>query len=247
MKTIGAVILAAGKGTRLKASHDKNKVVYTLNDHPMIWYSLQNIRLTGIENIYVVVGFAKESVISALGPKVTYIDQQEQLGTGHALKVVLPYLDPNVDTLISMYGDDSAFYPPELLHQLIKEHRQRRATITLLTLRVDDPTGLGRIVRVNHQITGIVEEKNATPEQRAITEINTGLYCFDVTYLKYTLPEIKKNPVTQEYYLTDIVSKAYHDGRLIHSVTWPHHDVWYGVNTREQLQEARRRMTKISQ
>jgi bifunctional UDP-N-acetylglucosamine pyrophosphorylase/glucosamine-1-phosphate N-acetyltransferase len=241
-RSVGAVILAAGKGTRLNASKDKNKVVYHLNNRPMVWYSLQNIRNAGINKIYVVVGFAKQSVMQALGDQVTYIEQTEQLGTGHALKTTLPHLDHRLETLISMYGDDSAFFPPKLITQLIKEHHRHSAVVTLLTLKVTDPSGLGRIIRHADKITDIVEEKNASPQERQIKEINTGLYCFNLAYLKSALPKIQKNPLTQEYYLTDIIGLANQDRMRVHSVTWPESKVWFGVNTPEQLRQARRLM-----
>ena len=242
MNQTAAIILAAGKGTRMNSPDSQNKVASDLAGHPMIWYTLQNLNQAGIRNIYVVVGYAKSSVHQALGDSAIYIEQPEQLGTGHAVNIALPHIPSTSNPILSLYGDDSAFYPPELITKLIVEHKQHQAAISLLTINVTDPTGLGRIIRQHDQVIDIVEEKNATPKERQIKEINTGLYCFDAHFLRTHVDQIQRNPLSQEFYLTDLIPIAYKTQQPIYALKWPDNQVWFGVNTPPQLTEARKRM-----
>jgi bifunctional UDP-N-acetylglucosamine pyrophosphorylase/glucosamine-1-phosphate N-acetyltransferase len=244
---VTAIVLAAGKGTRMKAPPEKNKVTYTLAEKPIIQYTYDMLKECGFDHIIVVIGYAGDSVKAALGERVTYAVQENPQGTGHAVKTAMPFLKPNCKTVISMYGDDSAFYPPSLLEKLYQEHNKSNAAVTLVTLHKSDPTGLGRIVRDNAgNLTEIVEEKNATDQQKQIKEINTGLYCFDRQFLDMVINEIVPNPISNEYYLTDIVQIAINHHRKVHALVWPSDEIWYGVNTQEQLREAEARMKEKS-
>jgi bifunctional UDP-N-acetylglucosamine pyrophosphorylase/glucosamine-1-phosphate N-acetyltransferase len=173
---------------------------------------------------------------------VGYITQTKRLGTGHALKTALPVIPATSACILVMYGDDSAFYPPKLFKTVVATHLKHQATISVLTLRVKKPQGLGRIIR-NSQgfIQAIIEEKVATSRERQITEINTGLYCFDPGFLNKYLRKIQKNPVSREYYLTDLVHLAVEAGIPVHAHIWPDHSIWHGVNTREELESARQK------
>jgi bifunctional UDP-N-acetylglucosamine pyrophosphorylase/glucosamine-1-phosphate N-acetyltransferase len=247
MKHTAAVVLAAGKGTRVQAPADQNKVTFALNNRPMVAYSVDNVRESGIETIVVVVGHAKESVMAVLGDSVTYADQGEPLGTGHALAAGLLHLPPQFSRVVSLYGDDSAFYTPELIAKLVDQHKKVGAVITFLTVRATDPTGLGRIIRnLAEEVVAIVEEKNATPEQKLITEVNTGLYCFDRKFADTFLPKVNINPISGEYYLTDLIELACAQGLNISTIQADNADCWFGVNTREQLVEADQKMKKKS-
>lgn len=242
MKSVAAVILAAGKGTRMKSKH-QNKVVKQLANKPMITYAIDAIIQAGIQNIIVVVGFASDSVKQAITQPVVYATQSQPLGTGHALKVGLKKIPPQVKQVISMYGDDSAFYSAQTLTEMITFHQQTKAAITFMSVKKTDPTGLGRIIRDSEgNVTAIVEEKNATPDQKKITEINTGLYCFDRAFLDNSINQITKNSVAQEYYLTDIVEIARKQGKKITALLWPDPSIWFGVNTPQQLSQAKKIM-----
>lgn len=243
-ESISAVVLAAGKGTRMNAPHDKNKVVFNIGNKPIISHTLDMLKICGFQSIIVVIGHAADSVKQTLGNQVTYAVQDNPQGTGHAVMVALPYLPPTCDTIVCMYGDDSAFYPPLLIQSLIHEHQAHRAVVTVVTLDKANPTGLGRIVRddATHQIRAIVEEKNATDTQKSITEINTGLYCFEKTFLNQAIRSIEKNPISNEYYLTDVIGNAVKSNQPVHILKWPTDDIWFGVNTPEQLSEAEARM-----
>ncbi|OGV91146.1 hypothetical protein A3A66_01185 [Microgenomates group bacterium RIFCSPLOWO2_01_FULL_46_13] len=242
MKDVAAVILAAGKGKRMK-SKLRNKVVLTLAERPMIGYTVENLEKAKISIIVVVVGFQKDSVQEVLKTRVSYVYQRQRLGTAHALQQAVPLLPKKIKYVISMYGDDSAFYPPTLFRQLYKTHLKSGAAVTVVTVEKREPAGLGRIVRDREgRIVAIIEEKNATNSQRKITEINTGLYCFSRDFLETGIGRIKKNPVANEYYLTDIVEVAVRAGEKVEGLSWSDASIWWGVNTPDQLVVADRKM-----
>lgn len=239
ISNVSVVILAAGKGTRMKGEPDRNKVTYHLHGKPIILHAREMLQNAGIESVIVVVGHAWESVKAVLGDTVVYAHQNEPKGTGDALKCALAVLPDKSDTVISMYGDDSAFYTPELIHELIATHTDSQAVITLLTVHKNNPTGLGRIIRDDAgEFIAIVEEKNANEEQKLITEINTGLFCFERDFLEEMIGEIVPNEVTHEYYITDLVDLAIKRGRKVNSINKEHENIWFGINTMDQLNEA---------
>lgn len=234
-----AIVLAAGKGTRLKAIQ-KNKVAYKLNGRPMISYTVQNLRHAGVAQLILVIGFQANSVKAALSGEIDYVVQKEQLGTGDALKTAVPALAPGIKTVLSVYGDDSAFYPPALYQDLVQKQQETAADVLVLTIHKSDPTGLGRIVRdQSGHITKIVEEKNATPQEKQIQEINTGFYCFDREFLTSHVGQIEKNPLTGEYYATDLIEIALRDGHRVSTHYLADASVWHGVNTLADYQAAR--------
>lgn len=236
---ISVVILAAGRGTRMKSDPDKNKVTHLLHGKPIILHAREMLQKAGIESVIVVVGHAWESVKEVLGDTVTYAHQNEPKGTGDALKCALSIIPHGTTQLVSMYGDDSAFYTAELIHEIVSSHTESNAAITLLTVHKKDPFGLGRIIRnAEGEIVAIVEEKSATEAQKNITEINTGLFCFDTKFLHETIGEISPNPITNEYYITDLVDLAIKKGLKVNSITKNNENVWFGINTKEQLEEA---------
>jgi bifunctional UDP-N-acetylglucosamine pyrophosphorylase/glucosamine-1-phosphate N-acetyltransferase len=236
MTHLAAIILAAGKGTRIHATKDRNKVAYHLGSRPMICYTLDHLLAADIHEIVAVIGFAADSVRQALGASVTYAVQSKRLGTGHAVKTGLKVVSQKADTIITMYGDDSAFYPPALFTTVVKSHLSQQADISVVTIKVDNPTGLGRILRdPNGQMIGIVEEKVATKSQKLITEINTGLFCFNRQFLVDGLAHLPKNPISQEYYLTDIIYYCLSCKGKLNPIIWPDNQIWHGVNTRAEL------------
>jgi bifunctional UDP-N-acetylglucosamine pyrophosphorylase/glucosamine-1-phosphate N-acetyltransferase len=239
MNKTAAVILAAGRGTRMN-SHETNKVMSMVHDKPLLQYSINNLHKAHFSPIVVVVGFAKESIMNYFGSTVLYAEQMEAKGTAHALSCGLSILSSDVGQILSVYGDDSYLYSPELLVKLINTHEESKAEMTVLTVEMDDPTGLGRIVRDEKgYISGIVEEKNATNKERNIQEINTGCYVFKRAFLEEFLPKITENPVAHEYYLTDIIELAVRHNKKIEAVQ-VEKIPWRGVNGPEELEEARK-------
>jgi UDP-N-acetylglucosamine diphosphorylase/glucosamine-1-phosphate N-acetyltransferase len=242
MKNFTAVVLAAGKGTRFNAT-TINKVMHPLCGKPMLWYTLNLLKKVGFNKIIIVVGFAKESIITYFGPKYIYVEQAKRLGTAHALKCALPKISQEINDVFVCYSDDTAFYTPEIIKKLIKQHEQDSASITILTVDKRDPAGLGRVIRNREgEIMGIVEEKNTTLQEKKIKEINTGCYCFKVDFLKKYLPQVKMNPVTHEFYLPDLVALAIEFKEKLTALKMSKEEYFEGVNTKEQLVKANCKM-----
>lgn len=246
LKNTAAVILAAGRGKRMGANH-KNKVAYQLNGRPMIAHTVDNLHTAGLGQIIVVVGYQADSVKKALGSSVEYVVQKEQLGTGDALKTALSALKPGITTVLSVYGDDSAFYPPALYQELAAEQALTQADILVLTIHKDNPADLGRIVRDQEgRLVKIVEEKNANEEEKQIKEINTGFYCFNRQFLDTHINLIKLDPVKAEYLATDLVEIALSAGKKVTAHFVPDEGIWHGVNTKADYLEARNKYQRIS-
>lgn len=237
MKNLTGIILAAGRGTRMNST-DKNKVALEIKGEPMLVRTMRILREAGVKNIVVVVGFAKESVIPLLDENVIVAEQNEQLGTGHAVMSALPFVPSETEDILIVYGDDSFLHLPQTFQSLYATHTSNNAKISFITMLLDNPTGFGRIIRdENDNVIGIVEEKNATEEQKQIQEINLGCYIINKRYLEDNIHNIHKNPVTGEYYITDIIDIISHNkGKIAaHRLT---DGKWRGVNTREDLLEA---------
>ena len=228
---LNVVILAAGKGTRMKSV--RPKVLHKLAGKPMLVHVMDTARALSCENIQVVIGYGAEAVEAELaGQDTQFVQQKEQLGTAHAVHQALDNLDHDAVVLV-LYGD-VPLITAETLQALLGETDAN--TMAVLTCVVDNPTGLGRIIRDGSgQITRIVEEKDASPEQKAVHEINTGFMAIPVARLKTWLPRVGANNAQKEYYLTDLVELALADGcRVATSVCTDQQEVT-GINDRVQL------------
>ncbi len=236
---IGAIIPAAGKGSRMQ-SKTVNKVVINLGGRPMISYIVKLLQQLHIAPIIVVVGFAKESVMEALrDQKVVFAYQEKQLGVADAVMCGVKELPSLVSDVIVMNGDDSALYDKKTIQLLIQKHSSTGAAITFFTMQSKNPHGLGRIRRDKKgNVIAIIEEKDATEEEKAIQETNIGCYIFQAEFLKRYLPKVKISPVTVEYYVTDLISLAAENNLKIVAVQ---NDtmIWRGINTKEELDRAR--------
>lgn len=245
---IAGVILAAGKGTRMNLE-ERNKVTLHLAEKPIVLHIVEFMKTLPIDDIVVVVGHAKETVMQVLEKEqVIFAEQQQQLGTGDALAVAFRSLPPNITDAFVVYGDDAVFYNSKhkpIIEQLFIKHIISNAAITFLTIERENPTGLGRIIRdAEGHVQAIVEEKDATAVQKAITEINPGSFIFKVSFLKKYLPLIKKSPVTGEYYLTSLIDIAVAHNELVETLKGGKL-LWRGVNTPEELEEAKVLYSKI--
>lgn len=241
-KVLGAIVLAAGKGRRMN-SKTMNKVVLLLQNKPMVVYAIDLLESIGIKDIIVVVGFAKESVINVLKSRVKYAEQQKILGTGHALACALKKIPPYITDIIVLNGDDSAFHKKEALEKLIEKHNLANASISFMTIKVKDPHSLGRIIRdENGIIIKIVEEKDATEDQKKINEVHPGCYIFSTAFLKKYIKKIKKNPISGEYYINDLMDLAVAHGEKIETVLVDNAK-WRGINTEEELKSAEKLVT----
>jgi bifunctional UDP-N-acetylglucosamine pyrophosphorylase/glucosamine-1-phosphate N-acetyltransferase/UDP-N-acetylglucosamine pyrophosphorylase len=198
-----AVILAAGKGTRMKS--DLPKVLVPVNGRPLVDYVLDALDAADIDQSIVVVGYRGDDVRRALAnrPGVQFVEQREQLGTGHAVRMAAPLLADHVGPVLVLTGD-SPLTQPDSLRALLALFERDRPACVLGTLIKDDPSGLGRIVRDKAGVfRAVVEEKDATPEQRAIKEVNMSTYVFDSSALLRSLAELTNDNRQGEYYITD--------------------------------------------
>jgi bifunctional UDP-N-acetylglucosamine pyrophosphorylase/glucosamine-1-phosphate N-acetyltransferase len=244
MTNTAAIILAAGKGTRMNFTHT-NKVMLKIVDKPMLSYTVENLEKAGMKTIVVVIGFANEEIINYFGGRVMYAKQTEQLGTAHAFSCGLAKLSSSIKTIVSVSGDDSYLYSADLYKKAVAEHMSKKADMTILTVTVADPTGLGRIVRnSNGTIRSIVEEKEATTQQKKIREINTGFYVFNRPFIEQNISLIKNNNNAHEYYLTDILDIAVKKNAEVASIVEKNLP-WRGVNRPDELQEANQLMTQL--
>ncbi len=236
MGQLWAVVLAAGEGKRMHSSLPK--VLHPLCGRPMISYILGSaVELT--DQIMVVVGHGASQVQDVLGDRWRYVLQEQQLGTGHALTQALKSL-PSEGTLLVLCGD-TPLLESEHLRQLLARRDHNAAVIA--TTILPDPDGYGRIVRgQNDLIEKIVEDRDATEEEKKIKEINTGTYCFNLKLLKHYLPLLTADNVQKEYYLTDIIALMGRDGHQTKTYLVDDYRVGLGINNRAQLSEAARMM-----
>ncbi|MGE8524427.1 MAG: bifunctional UDP-N-acetylglucosamine diphosphorylase/glucosamine-1-phosphate N-acetyltransferase GlmU [Acinetobacter pseudolwoffii] len=224
------IILAAGKGTRMRSSLPK--VLQPLAGRPLLGHVIDTAKKLNVDNIITIYGHGGEQVQAAFtAQKIKWVEQSEQLGTGHAVQMTLPVLPQDGVSLI-LSGDVPCINPLTLQKLL---DATAETGIGLVTLTLPDANGYGRIVRKNGQIQAIVEHKDATNEQRQIQEINTGIYAVSNAKLHQWLPNLSNENVQGEYYLTDIVAMALADGMQVASVEPEQAFEVEGVNDRVQL------------
>lgn len=232
-----AVILAAGKGTRMKA--DMAKVLFPLGGRPLLLHVLDAVKGADFGRTVVVVGHQGDQVrAAAAGRNLEFVLQEPQLGTGHAVQCAAPLLGEFPGSVAVLAGD-APLIRSRTLVEMMALHRETGAMVTILTARVPDPYGYGRIIRNREgKITGIVEEKDCLPEQRLVDEINSSIYAFDYPFLSENLSRLGHDNRQGEYYLTDIVSMAFEKGERVEGIIVADHREISGINTREQLEAA---------
>jgi bifunctional UDP-N-acetylglucosamine pyrophosphorylase/glucosamine-1-phosphate N-acetyltransferase len=230
------VILAAGKGTRMRS--DLPKVLHKVANKPMVEHVIDTARSLKPEAVNLIYGHGGEQLQNTIqGDDLTWVEQREQLGTGHAVQQVIPYLKDD-EKVVILYGDVPLLTESTLIKLLTAT---QTTELGLLTMTLDDPNGYGRIVRnTDKQVTGIVEQKDANAEQLAIQEVNTGIMIADGAKLKAWLENLSNDNAQKEYYLTDIVAMAAEQGVTI-ATAQP--DATYeveGANNRQQLAQLER-------
>ena len=241
-KNTRALILAAGKGTRMKS--DLPKVLHTIMDKPIINYVVKALSIARVERVGVVVSPENHvSIHNTLGNSVDYIVQDRQLGTGHAVLAADEWLKDFNGSLIVVVGD-APFITSDIIERLI-EAQQKDSVASLLTVTMDPPPPWGRIVRDSDgRVLRIVEEKDANARERQITEVSSSHYCFDWDCLYRALHFVKADNAQQEYYLPDVIEIMIENGE---SVTTVHTDdilLPFGINSPEDLQFAETEMKK---
>ena len=228
------VIMAAGKGTRMKSN--KSKLVHKIYGKELVKRVAELAYKVGSDEVVAVVGHLREQVQETLGDSVKYAYQEELLGTGHAVMQAIPYLQGKKGRVIVLYGD-VPIIRPETLKKLIEKSITSKEYATLLTAIYENPTGYGRIVRdEGGSIEKIVEEKDATSSEKKIKEINSGIYCFDIEELLKALKLIKPNNAQGEYYLTDVIKIMNDKGLKTGAVIVEDNTEILGVNDRAQLE-----------
>ena len=235
-----ALVLAAGQGTRMNS--DLPKVLQSMAGRPLLAYVLAALGELGVGRTLVVVGHQRERVRAAFAEAgVEWVVQAEQRGTGHAVSMAGPALGDFEGTLLVVCGDTPLLRAP-VLDDLLAGHRASGAAVTVLSCRVPDPAGYGRILRVPDgapdAIAGIVEERDASAGERAIDEINSGNYAFDYRALTPVLGRLTAGNAQGEYYLTDTVRLLLDRGHLAAVRCAPDYRTLLGINTPEQLAEA---------
>jgi len=240
-KKVGVVILAGGRGTRLNCT-EIPKVMCPIGDKPIVSYVVDTLLDLGFakKNICLVIGFKKEKVIEYFGNEFTYAHQEEQLGTGHAAYVGMKELPKEIDTVLVLNGDDSAFYKKETLDNFVSKHLDENATITLLTTELDHPIGYGRVIREDGSFK-IIEKEYLTEEQEKVQEISTGTFVFDRNWYESIFPNMPKMRVINEYGIPTAIMMAREDYKKIQAVLLEDSNEWYGVNRPHELEEADKR------
>ncbi|MEC1592342.1 bifunctional UDP-N-acetylglucosamine diphosphorylase/glucosamine-1-phosphate N-acetyltransferase GlmU [Bacillus spizizenii] len=231
-----AVVLAAGQGTRMKSK--LYKVLHPVCGKPMVEHVVDEALKLSLSKLVTIVGHGAEEVKKQLGDKSEYALQAEQLGTAHAVKQAQPFLADEKGVTIVICGD-TPLLTAETMEQMLKEHTQREAKATILTAVAEDPTGYGRIIRgENGAVQKIVEHKDASEEERLVTEINTGTYCFDNEALFRAIDLVSNDNAQGEYYLPDVIEILKNEGETVAAYQTDNFQETLGVNDRVALSQA---------
>lgn len=233
--TIQSIVLAAGQGTRMRSKYAK--VLHQILGKPIVWYAVAAAREASGSKPILVVGHQEDDVRQAMGDLVTYVVQEPQLGTGHAVLQTRSELRGGTDLILVTYAD-MPLLTSQSLRGIIEAQQSHTGPMTMLTIVGGDSRGFGRVVRDDmHNIREIIEEAHATPEQRAIKELNPSIFCFQAGWLWETLDQIHPSP-KGEYYLTDTIGIATSQGLHVQAFTIDNNPEMIGINTRIHLAEA---------
>ena len=234
---VSAFILAAGLGTRMKST--KAKVLHMVSSKPMIHHVVQTVNSIGFDKVFVVVGHQKEEVMAVLDDfQISFVVQEEQLGTGHAVLCAENQLQ-DIGGIVMILNGDVPLISKDSIEKMLAKHQDRKPVLTIMTTQLDDPTNYGRILRTKQgQILAIIEEKDATPEQRKINEINAGIYCAEVPFLFEALHKVGTDNSQGEIYLTDIVKIAIGMGQQVEIFGGASAEEVLGVNSKIELAAA---------
>lgn len=235
-KKLAVIILAAGKGTRMKS--ETPKVLHEICGRPMLEYVLDLVQGLKADKIITVLGYKHQDVKKTLKSKIGVVIQKEINGTAGAVRQAMPLLNSFKGTVLVLYGD-TPLLKKETIKKLLEHHQKNNFAVTLLTANLDKPKGYGRIIRDKYGVlSGIVEEKDGDEFELDIKEINTGIVCFDKDKLSSALRQVKPNNRKKEYYLTDCISILYKNNELTSTVVLPDINEALGVNSKVDLAKA---------
>ncbi|MGG7059504.1 bifunctional UDP-N-acetylglucosamine diphosphorylase/glucosamine-1-phosphate N-acetyltransferase GlmU [Clostridium nigeriense] len=230
-----ALILAAGQGTRIKS--DLPKVLHKVCGKEMVNHVIDTMRKAKINDIDVIIGKGADLVKEKTASRnIIYSLQEEQLGTGHAVKCAVDFLK-NKTGVVGVFAGDAPLIKPETIENLFETHIKNKNAATLLSSIVEDPTGYGRIVRDGDEVLKIVEHKDCTEEELKINEMNAAIYCFDIESLLNSLEKLSNDNKQGEYYLTDVIGILKDEGKKVGALSIDYEET-IGVNSRVQLAEA---------
>ncbi len=232
------IVLAAGLGSRMKSS--KPKCLHELIEKPMVSYVIE--ACSSIQNINVIVGHGKEEVMKELGKTFQYFVQEEQLGTAHSVMQAESLKDNEGTTLV--INCDLPLIKKSTIDAILKQHKETDAKMTLITALVEEPTGYGRIISSDGKVSKIVEEKDASLEEKRINEVNVGVYTFDNKVLFEMLEKVGNNNAQGEYYLTDLVDLFNKNDYLVMNYILTNADEAFGINDKYQLSIAENKLRK---
>lgn len=237
MKETVALILAAGKGTRMRS--DLAKVLHPICGEPMLSYSLAAVQGLGCERVLVVIGHQAERIQGAFASaRVEWVLQSQPLGTADAVRCALPKVADFTGTVLICCGD-TPLLTTKTLRTFLGRHYEAGAELSILTMILDNPGSYGRILRDRRgQVKAVVEAKDAGEDERGIQEVNTGVYCARADLLHAVIPAIDSANAQGEYYLTDLVHKAVEQGWKVETVVAADPEEFLGINTREELAAA---------
>lgn len=240
--SIKAVILAAGKGTRMKSNTPK--VLHKIFEKPLLGYVLDNVKNI-TDEAFVIVGHHAEEVTEYVNKNYTTaktVLQSPQLGTGHAVSMVCPSLE-NFDGQVIILCGDTPLITEKTLKNFIEYHNKNNSDLTVMSTIFENPTNYGRIIRESdNSLKCIVEEKDASEEQKAVKEVNAGIYCLNWDKIKHAFSQLKSNNAQGEYYLTDIIEWGKRNSLNVNAYIMENNEEIYGINSRSNLAEATRIM-----
>ncbi len=230
-----ALILAAGQGTRIKSNLPK--VLHKVCGKEMVNHVIDTMRKAEIDDINVIIGKGAELVKEKTASRnISYSLQEEQLGTGHAVKCAVDFLKGKKG-VVGVFAGDAPLIKPETIQKLFETHYKNNNEATLLSSIVQDPTGYGRVVRDGEEVLKIVEHKDCTEEELKINEMNAAIYCFDIESLLNSLEKLSNDNKQGEYYLTDVIGILKNEGKRVGALSIDYEET-IGVNSRVQLSEA---------
>lgn len=236
-RKFAAVILAAGKGTRMKS--DLPKVLHTVNGKTLLSLVLEKIEKLHVGKIITIVKHQKELIIPSLPEYSYFAEQGEEYGTAKAVEAALPFLPINAKHIMVINGDDSMFYSLDTFKCVMQKHLDTKSDITFITLTKENPTGYGRVVYDKRgKFKEIVEEKDATDEIRMIKEVNDGVYIFKKDFLLKNITSITPSTTTGEYYLTDLISLAVSQNKKVSTSLLADSTEFFGISTQDDVRLA---------
>lgn len=241
---VAVIILAAGLGTRMKSN--KAKVLHEILGRPMIMYVLETSQKVAGNNVIVVIGHQAEKVRKTLSEnyELIFALQEKQLGTGHAVLCALPYIPEDIEEVVILCGD-VPLLTSDTVMRLLDDHVKAKRDISLLAVEIDNPKGYGRILLDEMgRLSGIVEEADATEEQKRIKTINTGIYCVKKEFLLDSLRKINSDNAQCELYLTDIIEIGYKEKKDVGVLIGNDFEEIIGINKRQDIKTAENIMSK---